>query len=152
MLSYMSKYKQKFGYKVKGWLHRLYGATMQLHLINYLESLVAPNSLLNGATLSPGWLQIAYPQKVQFISIVDFIGNTKQLKNLLQYTSIFYNIFQKTSVFFTFINIKKSTPRPFKKYYSLPGQCFNQVSISWKIMTPEKRLTKNKTIMIIPIS
>ena len=41
--------------------NRLYGATQCLHLINYLEPLVAPNSWLNGATLSPGWLQIAYP-------------------------------------------------------------------------------------------
>ena len=39
----------------------LYEATLWLHLINYLEPLVAPNSLLNGAALSTGWLQIAYP-------------------------------------------------------------------------------------------
>ena len=42
----------------------LYGATWWLHLMNYLEPLVAPNSRLNGATLSPGWLQIAYPLNV----------------------------------------------------------------------------------------
>ena len=29
--------------------NRLYGATQWLHLINYLEPLVAPNSRLNGA-------------------------------------------------------------------------------------------------------
>ena len=66
MLSYMRKYKQKFGYKVKliemvAPFNRLYGATWWLHLIKYLEPMVASNSLLNGATLSPGWLQIAYP-------------------------------------------------------------------------------------------
>ena len=71
MLFYMRKYKQKFGYKVKlrflttilkVWL---YGATRWLHLINYLEPLVGPNRRLIGATLSLGWLQIAYPFKVQ---------------------------------------------------------------------------------------
>ena len=41
--------------------NRLYGASRWLHLINYLEPLVTPNSRLNGATLSPGWLQITYP-------------------------------------------------------------------------------------------
>ena len=41
----------------------LYGATRWLHLINYLEPLVDPNSRLNGATLSPGLLQIAYPNQ-----------------------------------------------------------------------------------------
>ena len=40
--------------------NRLYGATRWLHLIHYLEPLVAPNSWLNGATLSPVWIQIAY--------------------------------------------------------------------------------------------
>ena len=43
---------------------RLYGASRWLHLNNYLDALVAPNSQLNGATLSPGWLKIVYPHKI----------------------------------------------------------------------------------------
>ena len=41
--------------------NRLYGASRWLHLINYFDPLVAPNSRLNGATLFLGWLQKAYP-------------------------------------------------------------------------------------------
>ena len=73
MLSFMSKYKQNLVTK-KTYVfnnnieklapfNRLYGATRLLHLINYLEPLVAQNSQLNWATLSLGWLQIAYPNK-----------------------------------------------------------------------------------------
>ena len=77
MLSFMSKCEEvqrKFGYKVKlmfltiilkEWLH-LIGFTEPPSGSNKLTTwshMVATNSRLNGATLSLGWLQIAYPIK-----------------------------------------------------------------------------------------
>ena len=72
MLSYMKKVQTKVQLQSKTYVlnnkaervapfNRLYGATRWLHLINYLEPLMASSGQLNGDTLSRGWLQIAYP-------------------------------------------------------------------------------------------
>ena len=68
----------------------LYGTTWWLHLINYLEPLLAANSRLIGSTLSPGWLQIAYPLIYFCYILFSIFGLTNYSRSLLKSEILYF--------------------------------------------------------------